>query len=130
MRHIRLPWVVVTALGLLACGGSAKSTPSTATAPATESTAAAPSSESKNVSTKSESPKTKAEEESAAESSAPECEKDKDCTIFADCCTCKAIPAAAKLPQPCEAVCGESKCEVKGKTIDNVACVSGRCKVK
>ena len=50
--------------------------------------------------------------------------------IFADCCTCNAVPAAAKPPVPCDAVCGESKCEVKGKTQDNVACVNGRCKVK
>ncbi len=71
-----------------------------------------------------------AQEEAVAESSEPECKKDKDCTIFADCCTCKAVPVAGKPPVPCDAVCGESKCEVKGKTIDNVACVDGRCKVK
>ena len=115
MNCFRQIWLVVPALLLVGCGGSGKSseTPAAASEPAA----------------KSESSKPKAEE-AAPESTEPECTKDKDCSIFADCCTCKAYPVAGKLPQPCDAVCGESKCEVKGKTIDNVACVSGRCKVK
>jgi len=129
MNCFRQIWVVVPALLLAACGGSGKAseTPAAAGEPAAKSEV---SPESTAAATKSESSKPKADEEAAAESTEPECTKDKDCSIFADCCTCKAYPVAGKLPQPCDSVCGESKCEVKGKTMDNVACVSGRCKVK
>ncbi len=128
MNCFRQIWLVVPALLLVGCGGSGKSseTPAAASEPAAKSEV---SPESTAAAAKSESSKPKAEE-AAPESTEPECTKDKDCSIFADCCTCKAYPVAGKLPQPCDAVCGESKCEVKGKTIDNVACVSGRCKVK
>jgi hypothetical protein len=50
--------------------------------------------------------------------------------IFSDCCTCKAVLAVGTPPVPCDAVCGESKCELKGKTQDNIACVEGHCKLK
>jgi hypothetical protein len=126
MSCLRSCSVVVLILSAVACGGSSKSTPTPASAPAAEPA----------VETKAEpkpgdlGPKPIAQEESATESSEPECKKDKDCTIFADCCTCKAVLAAGKPPVPCDAVCGESKCEVKGKTIDDVACVSGHCKLK
>jgi hypothetical protein len=118
--------VVVFILSVVACGGSSKSTPTPASAPAAE-----PAAETKAEPKPGElGPKPIAQEEAATESSEPECKKDKDCTIFADCCTCKAVLAAGKPPVPCDAVCGESKCEVKGKTIDDVACVSGHCKLK
>lgn len=69
---------------------------------------------------------------SAASKPEPEavCEKDSDCTIFADCCACRAVSSKAPLPPSCEGICGESKCEVKGKTLDDVACVAGHCKLK
>ena len=122
--------LIVPALLLAACGGSSK-TPDAPATPAGESAAKAePKPESTDVTTKSETAKPKAQEQAAAESSEPECSKDKDCTIFADCCTCKAVAAAGKPPVPCDSVCGESKCETKGKTIDNVACVAGHCKLK
>jgi hypothetical protein len=125
--------LVVPALLLAACGGSGKTTESAASVPAGEAAAKGEAkTEAPDVTPKSESPQPKAQEPDAVESSTPECEKDKDCSIFSDCCTCKAIPAAGKLPQPCDAICGsgDSKCEVKGKTIDNVHCVAGRCKLK
>ena len=128
MNCFRCTWLLVPALLLSACGGSGKATetPATASEPAAK---AESKPESTDVTTKSESSKPKAEE-AAPESSEPECSKDKDCTIFADCCTCKAVLAAGKTPVPCDSICGESKCEVKGKTIDNVACVAGHCKLK
>jgi len=115
-----------------ACGGSGKTseTPTAAAAGDTAATSEAAKPEATDVTAKSESAKPKAEAEAAPESTEPECTKDKDCMIFADCCTCKAVVAAAKPPVPCDAICGESKCETKGKTADNVACVAGRCKVK
>lgn len=127
MSCLRNCSIVVLFVSAIACGGSSKSTPAPASAPAPETPAAAGESDPKPGDI---GPKPLAQEEAVAESSEPECKKDKDCTIFADCCTCKAVPVAGKPPVPCDAVCGESKCEVKGKTIDNVACVDGRCKVK
>ncbi len=122
MSCLRTCSVLFVIMSLIACGGSNKPAPAPPAPAAVENaTEASPA---------AEVAKPKPQEEAAPESTAPECEKDKDCMIFADCCTCKAVPAAAKPPVPCEAVCGESKCEVKGKTMDNVACVSGRCKVK
>lgn len=126
MSCLRSYCVVVLILSVVACGGSSKSTPAAASAPAAE-----PAAETKAEPKPGDLvPKPIAQEEAATESSEPECKKDKDCTIFADCCTCKAVLAAGKPPVPCDAVCGESKCEVKGKTIDDVACVSGHCKLK
>jgi len=121
---LSLPLVLATA-----CGGSGKSSesPAAATAGDTAAKAEAPKLEATDVTPKSESSKPKQE---ATESSGPECKKDKDCMIFSDCCTCKAVLAADKPPVPCEDVCGEFKCEVKGKTADNVACVAGHCKIK
>ena len=112
---------LILVISAIACGGSTKPAPAPTTAPAADEAPTPPAAEAAKPAPK---------EEAAPESTEPECQKDKDCMIFADCCTCKAVPAAAKPPVPCEAVCGESKCEVKGKTMDNVACVSGRCKVK
>jgi hypothetical protein len=108
---------------LSACGGSTKptATPVTEASASTEATPEADSSKSENPSTDTKP----AEPEPEAT-----CEKDSDCTIFADCCSCRAVSAKAPLPPSCDSVCGESKCEVKSKTIDNVACVSGRCKLK
>ena len=120
---------IVPALLLAACGGSGKAPDAPAAAASEPAAKAETKPEATDVTTKSESSKPKAEE-TAAESAEPECAKDKDCTIFADCCTCKAVLAAGKPPVPCDSVCGESKCEVKGKTIDNVACVAGHCKLK
>jgi hypothetical protein len=111
-------------MSAVACGSSSKSTPAPA-APAAEPAAASAEAEQKPEL----GPKPIAQEEAAPESTEPECKKDKDCIIFSDCCTCKAVPLAGKPPVPCDAVCGESKCEVQGKTQDNVSCVSGRCKV-
>ncbi len=121
---LALPLLLVAA-----CGGSGKSSETPAATPAGDTAAKTETTkpESTDVTTKSESAKPK--EEAAAEPE-PECKKDKDCMIFSDCCTCKAVLAAGKPPVPCDAVCGESKCEVKGKTQDNVACVEGHCKVK
>ncbi len=119
-----IPWLFVAA-----CGGSGKA-PDAPSAASEPSAKAESKPESTDVTTKSESSKPKTEEVAAPESNEPECKKDKDCTIFADCCTCKAVLAAGKPPVPCDSVCGESRCEVKGKTIDNVACVSGHCKLK
>ena len=127
MSCMRTCSILVLILSAVACGGSGKPADAPASAPSAESSAAASSDEAKPAPAEA---KAKPQEEAAPESTEPECTKDKDCMIFADCCTCKAVPAAAKPPVPCEAVCGESKCEVKGKTMDNVACVSGRCKVK
>jgi hypothetical protein len=123
--------LVIPMLLAAACGGSGKTSETPATTPASDT--AAPSeakTEAPDVTAKSESSKSKVKEVAEPESTEPECTKDKDCTIFADCCTCKAVLAAGKPPVPCDSVCGESKCETKGKTIDNVACVSGRCKLK
>ena len=126
MSCLRSYSVVVLILAAVACGGSSKSTPTPASAPAAE-----PAAEAKAEPKPGDlSPKPIAQEEAATESSEPECKKDKDCTIFADCCTCKAVLAAGKPPVPCDAVFGELRCEVKGKTIDDVACVSGHCKLK
>lgn len=125
-------WCVEKQLSVLAillasaCGGSAKPAPAPA-ANATPEPTVAPSDEPKPGDL---GPKPIAQEEPVSESTAPECRTNKDCTIFADCCTCKGVPLAGKPPVPCDAVCGESKCEVKGKTLDNVACVDGRCKLK
>lgn len=70
------------------------------------------------------------ESEAEAEPTTPECSKDSECTIFADCCTCKAVPANKPLPESCESVCGESPCDVRQKTIDDVYCDAGRCKLR
>jgi len=131
MTHSRRFLLAIPLILAAACGGSGKSseTPAAATAGDTAAKADTDKLESTDVTPKSESTKPKAEE-AAPESSEPECKKDKDCMIFSDCCTCKAVLAAGKPPVPCDNVCGESKCELKGKTQDNVACVAGRCKVK
>ncbi len=112
-----------------ACGGSGKASETPAASGDTAAKTEAAKPESTDVTTKSESAKPKAEA-AAAEDPGPACKKDKDCMIFSDCCTCNAVLAAGKPPVPCDAVCGESKCELKGKTQDNVACVEGHCKVK
>ncbi|HEY5956346.1 MAG TPA: hypothetical protein VIV60_07340 [Polyangiaceae bacterium] len=108
------------------CGGSQRAPDSSTPALAT---AARPTSTERGAT--SDSAKTPVVESAAeATASGPECKKDDDCTIFADCCSCKAVPAAKPSPVPCESVCGESKCEVKGITIVNVACDAGRCVIK
>ncbi len=117
--------VLVVIISAVACGGSSKSTSAPA-APAAEPAAASADPEPKPEL----GPKPIAQEATESESTEPECQKDKDCIIFSDCCTCKAVPIAGKPPVPCDSVCGESKCELKGKTQDNVACVDGRCKLK
>src|SRR5512133_404846 len=128
-RH--LTGLVVSALLLVACGGSSKA-PESAAAESTQPTtteAPTPAQDAPQSEAGAKTTETKVEE---AAPSGPECKKTEDCTIFADCCTCKAIPAAKPLPTPCESVCGsgESKCEVKGMTIANVACENERCVLK
>ncbi len=120
--------VLVPCLSLLACGGSAKqpAPPPTSTESATADTENSPAQKSGDDASSS----TEQAEPAEAASTTPECQTAKDCTIFSDCCTCKAIPSAQALPNPCEYVCGESKCELKGKTIDDVDCVAGRCTLK
>jgi hypothetical protein len=115
------PWFIMV-LFFSACGGTPK-----------EPAQTLPETDSKSVS----EPKPEAEEPKAKDSkpeSQPEpdatCEKDSDCTIFTDCCTCRAVSQKSPLPPSCEGICGESKCEVKGKTIADVACISGKCKLK
>lgn len=114
--------LVLVALVLSACGGPSKETsvptagsaepvPAVADVATTESKEAAPAEE--------------------PEPTTPECSKDSECTIFADCCTCKAIPTSIPQPDPCDSVCGEAPCQVKGKTIQDVYCSKeGRCKLK
>lgn len=113
---------------LTACGGSQQA-PDSAATQAVEPTAkeATPNADSEAPKTET-APASKAEAE--PEPSGPECKKTEDCTIFADCCTCKAVPASKPPLVPCESVCGESKCEVKGMTIANVACENERCVLK
>lgn len=106
---------------LLACG----SPPKDASGPAAPLSAEPQQPSVESRSTDTPSAPSKAEPEEAAA-----CEKDADCTIFADCCSCRAVSAKAPLPPSCDGICGESKCEVKGKTLDNVACVAGHCKLK
>jgi hypothetical protein len=117
------PLAFTVALLLSACGGSTKPT----SAPSADPSAATEASPAPAAS----ATETAANEKKAAEPE-PEatCEKDSDCTIFADCCSCRAVSAKAPLPASCDSVCGESRCEVKGKTIGDVACVSGHCKLK
>lgn len=111
---------LIAILGLVACGGTPKEPSAPESKPSTTASAE-PAKEAKQADVASAA--------SAPEPEAP-CEKDADCTVFADCCSCKAVGAKAPPPTPCDSVCGESKCEVKGKTIDNVACVAGVCKLK
>ena len=108
-----------------ACG----STPQQASAPAAS---AAPTSEAEPKAVVPEDTAKQAEKAAAPATPEPEatCTKDADCTIFADCCSCKAVSAKVPLPPSCEGICGESKCEVKGKTLANVSCVAGHCKLK
>jgi hypothetical protein len=113
-----------------ACGGSQKAPEASATAPSAD-TQAQPDVTAPTDTTVAAAATTESAKAPAAETpSGPECKKDDDCTIFADCCSCKAVPAAKPSPVPCESVCGESKCEVKGITIANVACDAGRCVIK
>lgn len=122
MKHMRSLFLAI--LCVTACGGSSKEP----AAPATEASAAS------NADGQADAPAAAANNDAATATPALEpeatCEKDADCSIFADCCSCRAVGAKAPSPVPCESVCGESKCEVKGKTIDNVACVAGVCKLK
>jgi hypothetical protein len=120
MAHFKSWFVAV--LFLSACGGTPKEPAQTPpeTDPKSVSEPKAETTE-----PKTEQPKPEAQPEPDAT-----CEKDSDCTIFTDCCTCRAVSQKAPLPPSCEGICGESKCEVKGKTIANVACVSGKCKLK
>lgn len=126
MILLRPSILMLCALGFFGCGGSQKAPDSAApsTAPETASSAAQTS-----APTADESPAAAAPELEPTPS-LPECKKDEDCTIFADCCSCKAVAASKPLLVPCESVCGESKCEVKGMTIANVACDQGRCVLK
>jgi hypothetical protein len=125
MTSLRPAALLLSALGLAACGGSQKS-PDAAAAQA--AAAASASTEAKPGATAVDAPAKPAEPNYEAESTG--CKKDGDCTIFADCCSCRAVLASKPPPVPCESVCGESKCEVKGITIDNVVCDAGRCVIK
>ncbi len=129
MTLLRSLGPAIMVLQLAGCGGSQKA-PENAQ-PAAEAT---PSTEDKVADKEAEAapesaPKAKEAEPEAAPSG-PECKKDDECTIFADCCSCKAVPASKPSPVPCDAVCGESKCEVKGITIANVACDAGKCVIR
>jgi hypothetical protein len=126
MISLRHTGTLLCALWLVACGGSQKA-PDAAAAPSAAVASAAASEPS--AAQPEAAPKAKEPEPEAAPSG-PECKKDDDCTVFADCCSCKAVPQAKPSPVPCDSVCGESKCEVKGITIANVACDSGRCTLK
>jgi hypothetical protein len=118
--------LLLSTLWLVNCGGSQKlpDAAQSQPAPTPSVTQAEPDPAKPEVTAKAKEP------EAETASSGPECSKDADCTIFADCCSCKAVPAAKPSPVPCESVCGESKCEVKGITIVNVACDAGRCVIK
>lgn len=117
---------VLLATFLTSCGGTQKAPEVTASEPGQP--AASAIAESPN--SKTEVAAKAAEPEADAAAAGPECKKDDECTIFADCCTCKAVPASKPLLVPCDSVCGESKCEVKEITIANVACDAGRCVIK
>jgi hypothetical protein len=127
MISIRFTALILLALSFVSCGGSTKAPDAAAQPPASPSAAPEP------IAAKGEkaeaAPPTPAAEAEAAPTG-PECKKDGDCTIFADCCSCKAVPASKPPLVPCDSVCGESKCEVKGITIVNVACDAGRCIIK
>ncbi len=126
MTLLRSAALLLSALGLLACGGSQKAPDAAASQPAAADSV---SSATEPNAPAAEAPAKKpAEPDYAAESTG--CKKDSDCTIFADCCSCRAVLASKPPPVPCESVCGESKCEVKGITIDNLACDAGRCVIK
>jgi hypothetical protein len=113
------PSLLLAVLCLSACGGSKKEP----AAPAIESSATP------SASVVADAPKSEATPAPAKEPEAS-CEKDSDCTIFADCCSCRAVGSKDPSPVPCDSVCGESRCEVKGKTIADVACVNKICKLK
>ncbi len=115
--------IALAAFVSFSCGGPAKESSAPSTDP--------PASPAGCDSAASENPASPTEITTAeVEPTAPECSRDSDCTIFADCCTCKAVPAAEPLPTPCDSVCGESPCDVKRKTIDDVYCDGGRCKLR
>jgi hypothetical protein len=114
---------------LMACSGSQKAPPDSAATQASESASA--SSQAPARAEPSEVPPAKDSKVDVEPApTGPECKKTEDCTIFADCCSCKAVPASKASPVPCESICGESKCEVKGMTIANVACENERCVLK
>jgi hypothetical protein len=127
MISIRITGLILSALSVASCGGSQKA-PDSATPDSATASAAPEPSAAKAENAKPASPTPAAEAEPTP--TGPECKQDGDCTIFADCCSCKAVPAAKPPPVPCDSVCGESKCEVKGITIVNVACDAGRCVIK
>ena len=56
------------------------------------------------------------------------CQKDSDCRLVDDCCTCAAIPAADK-PPTCDPrnACVMSMCSQWGGGIDQPRCAAGRC---
>jgi hypothetical protein len=127
LRHVAL---LLSTLAIFACGGSQKAPDAAASQSAT------PASTSASDDAKPKEAEAIAKPKEAEAASAPKeddavgCKKDADCTIFADCCACRAVLASKPPPVPCDAVCGESKCEVKGITIDNVACDAGKCVIK
>lgn len=125
MKLLCVTGLLLTTL-VVACGGSQKAPESAAAEPAAAESAAAPESAPPTP----EVDATAQGSETEAAPTGPECSKDDDCTVFTDCCSCKAVASSKPPLTPCESVCGESKCEVKGITIDNVACDAGRCVIK
>lgn len=130
-RH--LVGILVSALLLAACGGSSKAPESAASESAEQAPAAGDSKAQEQTPPQAETGSKASEAKTEPEASTgPECKKVEDCTIFSDCCTCKAVPASKPSPTPCDSICGsgDSKCEVKGMTIANVACENERCVLK
>jgi hypothetical protein len=114
--------LLVSAFILVACGGSQKVPDAAAAPPASAATGAEP------VAAAVDAPAKPAATEPDVDATG--CKKNEDCSIFADCCSCKAVLASKPSLVPCDSVCGESKCEVKQITLANVSCDAGRCVIK
>jgi hypothetical protein len=127
LRHVAL---LLSVFALFACGGSQKAPDAAASQPAATPSTSATDEAKPSEAVAAAKPKETEAASAPKEDDAIGCKKDADCTIFADCCACRAVLASKPPPVPCDAVCGESKCEVKGITIDNVACDADKCVIK
>ena len=56
------------------------------------------------------------------------CAADKDCKVFTDCCSCKAVLTSDN-PGSCKMLCNAPKCTDWGLTSPKAYCTSGKCMV-
>lgn len=54
------------------------------------------------------------------------CSSRSDCSLYSDCCTCRALPRSAGV-HACDVLCNQDACSAAGISEDDVACVAGRC---